>query len=232
MAGTSFRIPALIVLSFGVSLGLAGFTRAQTAAPKQPPAVLHGQQLVDGVCAACHGADGNRTDSRDVPKLAGQDRAYLLAQLQAFKSGARKSDIMAPIVADLSRAQLAELARLFSRERVVADSVQDRGLSARGARIFNTSSRAAPACAACHANGGGGMMMGGGMMTGGGRGPMGMMGSTADVPKLFGQHPDYTVQQLDAFASGKRRGTVMGPIATALSERDRTAVAQYLSGLK
>ena len=69
-------------------------------------------------------------------------------------------------------------------------------------------------------------MMGGGMMRGG----MGMMGNTAAVPHLFGQHAGYTVQQLDAFASGKRRGAVMGPIAARLSPRERRAVAEYLAG--
>jgi cytochrome c553 len=234
------RIAALATLAFGVSLGVASLTRAQMpAAPKQPPAqrALHGQHLVDSACAACHGVDGNGTGDHQFPKLAGQDRAYLLTQLEAFKSGARKSDVMAPVVADLSRAQLAELARFFSRQRIAPDTVRDRDLAARGARIFNSPSRNAPSCAACHANGGYGPMMGGGMMgrgmmMGGGRGPMGMMGASADVPNLFGQRAEYTVQQLDAFAAGQRRGTVMGPIAAGLSERQRSAVAQYLSGLK
>jgi cytochrome c553 len=68
----------------------------------------------------------------------------------------------------------------------------------------------------------------GGMM--GGR--MGTMGNTAAVPNLNGQHAAYIVQQLDALASGARRGTVMGPIASAWREQDRRAVAEYLSGLR
>ncbi len=72
--------------------------------------------------------------------------------------------------------------------------------------------------------------MGGGMMHGGMGGHMGMMGNTALVPRLFGQHATYTVAQLDAFASGKRRATVMGPIAARLSPHERQAVAIYLAG--
>jgi cytochrome c553 len=64
-----------------------------------------------------------------------------------------------------------------------------------------------------------------------GRGGMGMMmGNVATVPNLFGQHAVYTVQQLDAFASGARRGSVMGPIAAGLAPQDRRAVAEYLAG--
>lgn len=69
----------------------------------------------------------------------------------------------------------------------------------------------------------------GGMMRGGNMGMM--MGNTAAVPNLYGQHLAYTVQQLDAFAKGKRRGTVMGPIAATMRAQDRKAVAEYLSGL-
>jgi cytochrome c553 len=57
-----------------------------------------------------------------------------------------------------------------------------------------------------------------------------MMGNTALVPRLFGQHAGYTVQQLDAFATGKRQATVMGPIAARLSPHERQAVAAYLAG--
>ena len=60
----------------------------------------------------------------------------------------------------------------------------------------------------------------------------GMMGNSAAVPKLNGQHAAYTLQQLDAFADGSRRSTVMGPIAAALTERQRRALAVYLSGLR
>jgi cytochrome c553 len=74
--------------------------------------------------------------------------------------------------------------------------------------------------------------MGGGMggMMGGHMGMM--MGSTSAVPRLFGQHAAYLVQQLDAFASGIRPSPVMGPIASTWREQDRRAVAEYLSGLR
>ena len=64
-----------------------------------------------------------------------------------------------------------------------------------------------------------------------GRGRMGMMmGNSAAIPNLYGQHAAYIVKQLDAFASGARPGTVMGPIAAALSPQARRAVAEYLAG--
>jgi cytochrome c553 len=71
-------------------------------------------------------------------------------------------------------------------------------------------------------------MMGGGMME-----RMPMMGMMADAPYLNGQHAAYIVDQLDRFASGARpSSTMMGRIAAALSEADKRAVAEYLSGLR
>ena len=46
-------------------------------------------------CAGCHGEDGNSM-MPGFPKLAGQHKGYLVKQLQAFKSGARMSPMMAP----------------------------------------------------------------------------------------------------------------------------------------
>lgn len=40
-------------------------------------------------CAACHGKDGKKTLMPDYPKIAGQNKAYLLKQMVDIKSGAR-----------------------------------------------------------------------------------------------------------------------------------------------
>jgi cytochrome c553 len=41
-------------------------------------------------CASCHGATGSGIPAQ-YPRLAGQHQDYTVAQLQAFKSGARKN---------------------------------------------------------------------------------------------------------------------------------------------
>ncbi|MCC6757002.1 MAG: c-type cytochrome, partial [Arenimonas sp.] len=47
------------------------------------------------VCAACHGADGNKTLDNTYPKLAGQYPDYLLKVLKDYKSGKRNNAVMA-----------------------------------------------------------------------------------------------------------------------------------------
>ncbi len=64
-------------------------------------------------CLACHGADGISPTSV-WPNLAGQKEEYLLMQLKAFKSGERKNAQMAPMVANLSDEDLADLAAYYA----------------------------------------------------------------------------------------------------------------------
>ena len=65
------------------------------------------------VCAACHGANGVSVAGH-IPNLAGQKLAYLTAQLAAFKDGSRKSDVMNPIAAQLTDADINDAAEYFS----------------------------------------------------------------------------------------------------------------------
>lgn len=253
MASELSRIPSRFVPSAALA-ALATFMvltstptvrghEAGEVPPKLPSAAnvkaMNVKEIVATVCASCHGPTGNSAEPDD-PKLAGQKELYLRLQLRGFKYGARKSDEMTPIAALLSDTQIDGLARFYSRQKVEPDKITDRQLADLGRRVFNYPGRGTPPCAACHSPAGfspgfGPGMMGPGMMHGGMGGHMGMgmgmmRGNTALVPKVFGQHAEYTAKQLDAFANGKRRGQVMGPIAARLTPRERRAVAEYLAG--
>jgi cytochrome c553 len=67
-------------------------------------------------CAACHGADGNST-APDFPRLAGQHYDYLLRALGEYKSGARKSPVMMPMVEKLTKRDMEDLAAYFSHQQ-------------------------------------------------------------------------------------------------------------------
>ena len=64
-------------------------------------------------CAACHGGEGI-SPTGTWPNLAGQKEQYLLAQLKAFKDGPRVHAQMAPMVANLSNEDMANLAAYYS----------------------------------------------------------------------------------------------------------------------
>ena len=80
-------------------------------------------------CAGCHGAKGIGL-SGEFPNLAGQKNAYLLKQLKAFKSGARKDPTMTVMVAALSDQDIADLAAYFSS---LEQSPSNASVSATGA---------------------------------------------------------------------------------------------------
>lgn len=71
------------------------------------------------MCAACHGQDGN-SPIPGYPTLAGKDKAYLVEQLNAFKSDARKDAVipenMNNMAKGLSDAEIDELAAYFSTQ--------------------------------------------------------------------------------------------------------------------
>ncbi|MGY3507020.1 c-type cytochrome [Bradyrhizobium sp. USDA 4471] len=65
------------------------------------------------MCQACHGIDG-LSKVPDAPNIAGQTEAYLITQLQAFKSGARNNDAMSLVAQSLSDNDVEDLAAYFS----------------------------------------------------------------------------------------------------------------------
>jgi cytochrome c553 len=69
------------------------------------------------MCAGCHEIAGYRTaypTVYTVPKLAGQSAEYIVAALEAYKSGARKHPSMTAIAATLSAQDMADLAAYYS----------------------------------------------------------------------------------------------------------------------
>jgi cytochrome c553 len=65
------------------------------------------------MCQACHGIDG-LSKVPDAPNIAAQTEPYIVAQLQAYKAGARKNDAMSVVAPSLSDKDIEDLAAYFS----------------------------------------------------------------------------------------------------------------------
>ncbi len=202
-------------------LALTGLMFATTAMASTPAPSAKGdpakaQPIVDKVCGACHGADGNST-SPTYPNLAGQQPEYLYKQLTEFKSGARKNAIMAPNVTALSNDDMLNLAAYFSSQQPKARLAKDATLSAEGGKLFKggNAGSGVPACASCH-------------------GPAGS-GIPVQFPRLAGQHSKYVLSQLKNFRSGDRAndgGKMMQVIARKMTDQEMKPAAEYISGLR
>src|SRR5918911_1974485 len=71
-----------------------------------------GAALAQERCIACHTVEGNTPDP-SIPRNAGQSRFAIYKQLHDYKSGARVSEVMTPLVADLSDKQITDLAAFY-----------------------------------------------------------------------------------------------------------------------
>jgi cytochrome c553 len=64
-------------------------------------------------CASCHGGDGRSTSMSQYPKIGGQNEAYLVNALKAYRDGRRQgtfASIMAETAKGLSDQDIANLA--------------------------------------------------------------------------------------------------------------------------
>jgi len=75
-----------------------------------------GKQKAAQVCAACHGAEGNKPTAPENPILAGQHPDYLVHALKDYKSGKRDNPIMKGFAATLSTKDMEDLAAWFSSQ--------------------------------------------------------------------------------------------------------------------
>lgn len=66
-------------------------------------------------CDRCHGVNGNSTDPL-MPRLSAQRADWLEQVLQAYRTGARKSTAMAAMSANMSEADVRELAAHYARQ--------------------------------------------------------------------------------------------------------------------
>lgn len=91
----------------------------------------HGQDANYGrslaaTCFTCHGTDG-RSVGAVPPSLAGQDRNYLLQQMQDFKAGKRPATIMHQHAKGYSDRQLELIADYFAAVKPGAGVPAPRG---------------------------------------------------------------------------------------------------------
>ena len=211
-------IRQLVCVASVAALLCAGTAAAQ--APAKPDAAK-GQGIASQVCAACHAADGNSPAAAN-PKLAGQVYEYLHKQLvnykpQAGKRAARENAVMAGMVANLSVADMQNVAAYYASQKLKPAAAKDKELAALGQKIYRggNTATAVAACSGCH-------------------GPSGA-GIPAQYPRISGQFAEYVEAQLKAFRSGTRSNDptgMMRGVTARMTDREIQAVAEYVAGLR
>lgn len=195
----------LAIASMAAALGTGSVALAEGSAEDG--------QAKSAVCAACHGPDGNSVNP-EWPSLAGQHASYLVAQLEAFKSGRRQNPLMSPMAMGLSEQDMQDLAAFYEAQQPTAREAEA-ALAEAGRQLYvgGNAERGVAACIACH-------------------GPTGQGNPLANFPMIAGQHAAYTQLTLNAYAAGERPNEMMQQIAARMTDDDIRAVSAFVQGLR
>jgi cytochrome c553 len=159
-------------------------------------------------CIECHGTGGPLTDPA-MPSLAGQPKQFIVTQLFMFREGKRKDSQMSPAAANLTNADLNELAAYFSTQKLEPPArTADPSKYAAARRLAEQYY-----CVQCH-------------------GP-GLMGQQ-HIPRLAGQQREYLRAQLRAFKTSTRfdMDGQMSSAAQLLSDANIDILADFLAASK
>ena len=177
---------------------------------------VSGKTLAQQVCSNCHGVDGNSV-SPQFPRLAGQHKEYIVAQLKIFRAKHRSDppgpEFMWGMARSLTDEQAEGIGEYFSEQESKPNAPVAATRMAAGKKIFDNGlpEQETPPCMACH-----------------GPSALGMM----SFPRLADQHESYLLRQLEEFQeTDYRPGTPMKQITHALTTQQMEDLAGYLQGL-
>jgi len=187
-----------------------------------------------GLCAACHGMDGNPMDGMPYPRIAGQSERFIAHELALFKSGQRTTGMalaMVPFASELSAQDMRDLGAFFESQATAAGIADDTPITDNGPykdlafyqigeQLYRGGdpARGIPACLACH-------------------GPSGAGNPGPAYPSVAGQEAGYVQTRLHEYRAGvpeaqdARLFQIMATVASALTDQEIAALASYLQGL-
>jgi cytochrome c553 len=154
-------------------------------------------------CLGCHGIETykNVYPTYSVPKLRGQNAAYIVAALKAYRSGERSHGTMHAHATSLSDQDAEDIAAYLSGQALPHDPA---------ATPVGTPPAAVAACQSCH-------------------GPAGV-GNTAMNPvpaTLAGQHADYLAHAIESYRNGARKNAFMQVYVAPLKPEDIAVIAEF-----
>jgi len=166
--------------------------------------VAAGKATAEG-CSGCHGADGISREPL-TPSIAGQPDYFTQWQLVYFRSGARKSEVMAPIAQALDNEQIRNLGTYYASLPPPKPEVTSDALTKVGERLAERHG-----CKSCHAAD---------------------YSGNVTAARLAGQREDVLLKALRDFKSGARVGSgvaTMADVVYPLNDGDMQALAHYMA---
>jgi cytochrome c553 len=174
---------------------------------------------IEHKCAACHGVNG-KNDASFFPRLAGQQKDYIAAELKLFQDHSRADPyahgFMWGMAAGLNDQTIDRLAADYAAQTPLPGVAGDPAAVEAGRKIYmkGIPEQNVPICASCH----GDHALGAPAQAG-----------NPTYPRLAGQHRIYLENQMAGFASNARANKIMHQNVLNLSEDQIHQVATYLA---
>ena len=212
--------PTVLLAALLCAAAVAEDSKSDAAAPPAPVPAKEFQAKA-AYCETCHGLSARGfVGTNPMPRLAGQQPAYIKNQLEAFIERRRLNPVMGNVAHVLSPGMVEALAAHFKALEPPPYGGASKDLVSEGEKIFHQGVPDAevPACDACHGQDAHGL---------------------DQFPRLAGQLDGYIVNKLTNWP--KERGQdpknpdnseIMAPIAEKLTKEQIAAVAAYVSYLK
>ena len=228
-------LTALFVLGVASVTGTA-YSQSPQAAPAQAPqapqgaapvpvaakAAPAGAKSIDtkvAMCIGCHGIKGYQAsfpEVHKVPMISGQSAKYIVAALNAYKTGDRKHPTMRGIADGLSEQDMNDVAAYYEAHgKGEGKPAGDKASKEPSPQVAALLQKAA--CVSCH-------------------GANFSKPIDPSYPKIAGQHADYMFVALKAYkvennAGVGRSNGVMGAIAKQFSNAELKALSGYIGSL-
>lgn len=176
------RTIALVAL---VAVALAG-CGDKPAPPAGPPVDIDaGKAIAARDCSGCHGMDGKGV-APAIPNMAAQRARYLYNSLKDYRAGKRTHAALKQLLANLSEADLQNVAAYFASLPPIPGAPQP---DAKHASPYEKGKALAAACVKCHGEDGNSAIPG--------------------TPSLAGQQPYYLVAAMQEYGRGDRAKDAM-----------------------
>jgi cytochrome c553 len=165
-----------------------------------------GRVLAEQVCSTCHGLDGQSKNDL-FPKLAGQQKNYILGQLEAIKGRDRNSEHTRQFMWGPARyitpRQMDELATYFSQQTPMRTVLTTAPIPEIGQIIFHQGvpEKGVKPCASCHGD---------------------QAQGDGEFPRLAGQHSNYL---------NSRARVAMTKIVSNLTDEEIKAISAYAESI-
>ncbi|WP_421993113.1 c-type cytochrome [Roseococcus sp.] len=166
-----------------------------------------GAELAAQSCVACHGENG-RSQTEDIPSLAGQPADFITLQMILFREGIRQVPPMNDFAANMPDRDIEDLAAFFASLRPGPPEdrrARDAALFAAGQALIGPRN-----CGVCH---------------------VADFGGRAQIPRIAAQREEFLARSMIEYREGRRAGadTQMNGAVVGLSNADIAAIAHYLA---